>query len=188
MATELLEAVGKRIRERRMAAGLVLEQLADRSGVSTGALSQLERGVGNPSLGTLTQVAHALGTTLPMLLDIAPATSPLVRREERRRITLHDGDREGATYELLTPDLGRLLEVIWVETEPGNTTEGTPYAHAGEEVGVVIEGVSEVHVGDESYLLRAGDAISYPSTTPHWFRNPSSRRNKIIQVITPPTW
>jgi mannose-6-phosphate isomerase-like protein (cupin superfamily) len=55
-------------------------------------------------------------------------------------------------------------------------------------VGVVIEGVSEVHVGDESYLLRAGDAISYPSTTPHWFRNTSSRRNKIIQVITPPTW
>ena len=194
----MLEAVGRRIRERRIAVGLVLEQLAARSGVSTGALSQLERGVGNPSLGTLIQVAHALGTTVPMLLDIASATSPLVRREERRRITLHDGDQEGATYhdgdqegatyELLTPDLGRLLEVIWVETEPGNTTEGTPYVHAGQEVGVVIEGVSEVHVGDETHLLRAGDAISYLSTTPHWFRNPSSKRNKIIQVITPPTW
>ena len=188
MTTQLLEAVGRRIRERRIAVGLVLEQLAARSGVSTGALSQLERGVGNPSLGTLIQVAHALGTTVPMLLDIASATSPLVRREERRRITLHDGDQEGATYELLTPDLGRLLEVIWVETEPGNTTEGTPYVHAGQEVGVVIEGVSEVHVCDETYLLRAGDAISYLSTTPHWFRNPSSKRNKIIQVITPPTW
>ena len=198
MTTQLLEAVGRRIRERRIAVGLVLEQLAARSGVSTGALSQLERGVGNPSLGTLIQVAHALGTTVPMLLDIASATSPLVRREERRRITLHDGDQEGATYhdgdqegatyELLTPDLGRLLEVIWVETEPGNTTEGTPYVHAGQEVGVVIEGVSEVHVGDETYLLRAGDAISYLSTTSHWFRNPSSKRNKIIQVITPPTW
>lgn len=132
MTTQLLEAVGRRIRVRRIAVGLVLEQLAARSGVSTGALSQLERGVGNPSLGTLIQVAHALGTTVPMLLDIASATSPLVRREERRRITLHDGDQEdatyhdgdqeGATYELLTPDLGRLLEVIWVETEPGNTT------------------------------------------------------------------
>jgi transcriptional regulator with XRE-family HTH domain len=198
VTTQLLEAVGRRIRERRIAVGLVLEQLAARSGVSTGALSQLERGVGNPSLGTLIQVAHALGTTVPMLLDIASATSPLVRREERRRITLHDGDQEGATYhdgdqegatyELLTPDLGRLLEVIWVETEPGNTTEGTPYVHAGQEVGVVIEGVSEVHVGDETHLLRAGDAISYLSTTPHWFRNPSSKRNKIIQVITPPTW
>ncbi len=198
MTTQLLEAVGRRIRERRIAVGLVLEQLAARSGVSTGALSQLERGVGNPSLGSLIQVAHALGTTVPMLLDIASATSPLVRREERRRITLHDGDQEGATYhdgdqegatyELLTPDLGRLLEVIWVETEPGNTTEGTPYVHAGQEVGVVIEGVSEVHVGDETHLLRAGDAISYLSTTSHWFRNPSSKRNKIIQVITPPTW
>jgi len=198
VTTQLLEAVGRRIRERRIAVGLVLEQLAARSGVSTGALSQLERGVGNPSLGSLIQVAHALGTTVPMLLDIASATSPLVRREERRRITLHDGDQEGATYhdgdqegatyELLTPDLGRLLEVIWVETEPGNTTEGTPYVHAGQEVGVVIEGVSEVHVGDETHLLRAGDAISYLSTTPHWFRNPSSKRNKIIQVITPPTW
>jgi transcriptional regulator with XRE-family HTH domain len=198
VTTQLLEAVGRRIRERRIAVGLVLEQLAARSGVSTGALSQLERGVGNPSLGSLIQVAHALGTTVPMLLDIAPATSPLVRREERRRITLHDGDQEGATshdgdqegatYELLTPDLGRLLEVIWVETEPANTTEGTPYVHAGQEVGVVIEGVSEVHVGDETHLLRAGDAISYLSTTSHWFRNPSSKRNKIIQVITPPTW
>ena len=156
--------------------------------MSTGALSQLDRGVGNPSLGTLSQVAHALGTSLPQLLDTAPATSPLVRREERRRITLHDGADQGATYELLTPDLGRLLEVLWVETEAGHTTEGTPYVHAGEEVGVVIEGVSEVHVGGETYVLRAGDAVSYPSTTPHFFRNPSSKPNKIIQVVTPPTW
>ncbi len=188
MTTELLEAVGKRIRARRTSAGLTLEELAARAGVSTGALSQLERGVGNPSLGTLSQVAHALGTTLPTLLDTAPTVSPVVRRESRRRIALHDADQEGATYELLTPDLARLLEVIWVETEPGNSTEKTPFVHGGEEVGVVIEGVSEVHVGDETFLLRAGDAISYPSTTPHWFANPSGKRNKIIQIITPPTW
>ena len=39
---------------------LTLEQLASRSGISAGLLSQMERGQGNPSFNTLVQVAHAL--------------------------------------------------------------------------------------------------------------------------------
>lgn len=186
---ELLHELGERVRQLRKAGGLTLDQLGERSGVSIGTLSQLERGFGNPSLATLAQVAHALGTAVPSLLNIRPAVSPVVRRAERRRIGLHNGQvPDGAIYELLTPRLDRLLEAIWVETEPGHSTEETPFVHAGEEVGIVIEGVSEVHVGDEAYVLHKGDAITYSSMIPHWFRNPSNRRNKIIQIITPPTW
>ncbi|HLI23798.1 MAG TPA: helix-turn-helix domain-containing protein, partial [Acidimicrobiales bacterium] len=176
-ADDLTRGVGARVRQLRKARGFTLDQLVERSGVSIGTLSQLERGLANPSLAILAQVAHGLGTALPSLLDVPPAASPVVRRSQRTRLQLHDGASgdgtasEGVTYELLTPGADRLLEVLWVETEPGHSTESTPFVHAGEEVGIVIQGVSEVHVGDESYLLRRGDAISYASSIPHWFRN-----------------
>src|ERR1700748_2596001 len=45
-----------------------LETLAERSGVSTGLLSQIERGIGNPSFQTLLRVAHALDIPVAALL------------------------------------------------------------------------------------------------------------------------
>jgi transcriptional regulator with XRE-family HTH domain len=193
-ADDLTKGVGARVRLLRKARGLTLDQLVERCGVSIGTLSQLERGLANPSLAILAQVAHGLGTALPSLLDVPTGASPVVRRGERTRLQLHDGasgdgtTSEGVTYELLTPGVDRLLEVLWVETEPGHSTESTPFVHAGEEVGIVIQGVSEVHVGHETYVLHQGDAITYASSIPHWFRNPSRHRNKIVQIITPPTW
>lgn len=186
-----LIAVGEEIRRLRKQRDITLSQVAARSGVSLGALSQLERGLGNPGLELLARVAHALGVSVASLLASGPEPSPVVRRNERRRLTMHPGGRTEETegvFELLTPGLNHQLEVIWLEIPPGSSTDANPYVHAGEEVGITIEGVHEVHVGEETYLLEAGDAITYPSTVPHWYRNPGSGVMRAIWIITPPTW
>jgi transcriptional regulator with XRE-family HTH domain len=186
-----LEHVGAEIRRLRKQRGLTLEEMVERSAVSLGALSQLERGSGNPELGTLARVAHALGVSAASLLTSTPEQSPVVRRNERRRLTMHPqwgNDPVEEVYELLTPGLKHQLEVLWLEVPPGSSTQKTPYTHGGEEVGVVLEGVQEVHVGDEFYVLQAGDAITYPSTVPHWYHNPGPQTTRAIWIITPPTW
>ncbi len=186
-----LEQLGAEIRRLRKQRGLTLEQMVERSGVSLGALSQLERGYGNPALGTLARVAHALGVSAASLLTSTPERSPVVRRNERRRLTMHphSGDDLGeGVFELLTPGLNHQLEVLWLEVPPGSSTQETPYTHGGEEVGIVLEGVHEVHVGGELYVLQAGDAITYSSTVPHWYRNPGPQPTRAIWIITPPTW
>ena len=66
-----LEALGALLRAQRRAADLTLRDLSERTNVSNAYLSQLERGLHEPSLGVLTAIAAALGVPLDSLLTRA---------------------------------------------------------------------------------------------------------------------
>jgi transcriptional regulator with XRE-family HTH domain len=63
--------LGRAIAGRRKVRGLTQEQLAEAVGVSSEWVSQLERGVGAPSLEGLVRLAEALATDAPALLAAA---------------------------------------------------------------------------------------------------------------------
>jgi transcriptional regulator with XRE-family HTH domain len=63
-----LEALGAYIRAQRVAAGLSLRDLAERTDISNAYLSQVERGLHEPSLTVLRAVGLALGVSLDALL------------------------------------------------------------------------------------------------------------------------
>src|SRR5215472_11202130 len=67
--SELLAAVGARVRALRESQGLTQRNLADKSGVSARFLAQLEAGDGNISLERFDAVARALATSPAALLD-----------------------------------------------------------------------------------------------------------------------
>ena len=56
--------IGGKIKQLRMKNGLTLEELAERSELTKGFLSQLERNLTSPSIATLEDILEALGTTL----------------------------------------------------------------------------------------------------------------------------
>lgn len=186
-AEQLMSTVGSQLRTLRKMRELTIEALSARSGVSIGLISQIERGRGNPSFNTLVQMAHALEVPIGRLFHTADETSPLVRADERRSLDMH-GSSGDATHELMSPDLNGALEAVWIEAPPGYDTSDTPFAHPGEEFGVVIQGHHEVFLDGVRYELGPGDSITYPSTTPHWYRNPGPETVKAIWVITPPTF
>ena len=90
--------------------------------------------------------------------------------------------------QLLTPDLERKLEVTLSVWKPGYTTGPEPYAHAGEEFGLVLEGRFEVTVGDATFRLETGDTIYFPSHLPHRSRVLGRRPATTLWVITPPSF
>ncbi|HLU54859.1 MAG TPA: XRE family transcriptional regulator [Pseudonocardia sp.] len=185
----MLGEVGNQVRSLRKEAGLTLERLAELSGLSTGIVSQIERGLANPSFGTLVQLAHGLGIPVGALFQVSDRhRSPVVRKSERRRLEGHGIVDDGGRYELLTPDLTGALEATWVETPPGYDSSANPYRHQGEEFGLVLSGRKDVYLDGVRYELGPGDSIRYPSTTPHWYVNPGDEVCKAIWVITPPTW
>jgi transcriptional regulator with XRE-family HTH domain len=72
-----------RLRERRK---FSQEELAHRAGLHSTYVSQLERGLRNPSLDVLNRLASSLNVTLPrMLSDLPDGTQPLKRKEKRGR-------------------------------------------------------------------------------------------------------
>ncbi|WP_193318539.1 helix-turn-helix domain-containing protein [Nonomuraea phyllanthi] len=186
----MLGAVGSRLRSLRKERGFTLERLGELSGLSTGIISQVERGLANPSFTTLVQLAHGLGIPVGGLFQTEEETRPpVVRRSERRRLGGHGVDMNSeSVYELLTPDLSGALEVTWVETRPGHDTSATPFTHRGEEVGVVLSGRTHVYLDGVRYELGPGDSIRYPSTVPHWYVNPGDEVCTAIWVSTPPSW
>ena len=56
--------IGYKIKQLRIQKGLTLEELASRSELTKGFLSQLERNLTSPSISTLSDILEALGTSL----------------------------------------------------------------------------------------------------------------------------
>jgi transcriptional regulator with XRE-family HTH domain len=173
--------LGSQLQQLRQKEGLTLEKLSEESGVSVGLLSQLERGIGNPSFATLLKIAHGLDVPISLFFQgMDQPSDPVVRKDQRQKLAL---ESTNVVYELLTPDLNRALEFLWVELAPGESTER--FHHVGEESGLVLQGTLEVHLGDKIYVLEEGDSISFRSNIPHWHRNPGQERMICVWVATP---
>lgn len=116
---EALAHAGAMLRKLRRERGLTVESLAAAAGISAGSISQLERGMGNPSFSTLFKLAYNLQVSLG-IFDPADATGrKVVRKHERRRLQLAG---EALTYELLTPDLQGDLQVLISKIPRSSTT------------------------------------------------------------------
>jgi transcriptional regulator with XRE-family HTH domain len=176
--------LGERLRELRQSKGLTLKQLAERAEVSAGLLSQIENGTTDPSLATLRKLSEVFEEEIASLF--AEPNAPLVhvsRPGERKRIS---APRGAIVYERLTPGRGD-LEVLHAELAPGDTSSSEPRGHASTECVVVLTGTVRIDVGDESYDLVAGEAITFDSRLPHRFTNASDAAASITVSVTPPT-
>jgi transcriptional regulator with XRE-family HTH domain len=178
-------ALGRRIRALRVQRRLTLKDVADKAGITPSALSQIERDRSNPTLGSLKAIASALGTTIGQLFPASAAPDrAVVRPAERKRLS----PRRGIVYELLTPDLAGQIEFILSTYEPRATTGDEGFAYPGEQCGLVLEGVAQVHLGDTVHTLAAGDSIRFDCSVPHRIVNAGRGRLKCIWAIIPPTF
>ncbi|MHA3723420.1 helix-turn-helix domain-containing protein [Leucobacter sp. HY1910] len=184
-----IERIGRAIHQARHTRGLSVEALAKQAGISIGSLSQLERGIGNPSVMLLKRLADALSVSLARLIDVSTPPARVVRVDQRQPaqgVTSHD-IVDGERYTYLAEGEDHFLTAVWMETQPGHSTEHSPYSHPGEEFGIVLRGRKEVHVGDICYELGPGDSIIFASSQPHWYRNISDEPVVSIWVTTSPT-
>lgn len=182
------DQLGQIVRTQRVAAGLSLNALSAASGVSSGLLSQIERGNGNPSYNTLIKLAHTLGIGVGEFFggpEPEPKLAGLVRADARRRLLLSEHDM---VYELLTPSMHGRLGMIRAQMAAGWSNEAVPFLHEGEECIVIVEGELVVVVGSERYELSLGDSLTYDASMPHWYANVTDRPAVLIGAMTPPSF
>ena len=182
-----LAEIGRRLRDLRRRRALTLQALSEESGVSTGMLSQMERGVSAPSIRTLQRVAEALEVPIGWFFSDAPSSSGappwVLRRPDRRVLSL---GANGVTKELLAPAGDGAIELLYVTLEPGGSSGPTAYTHAGEDAGLVLEGSLRVEVDGQTCILVAGDAFRFKSALPHRFENAAPARTVVLWAVTPP--
>jgi len=175
---------GRRVRQLRTDRGLSLREASRRSGLSVSFLSAIERDAAGASVATLHRLTEAYGVTMLDLFDGRRATSHRVRPAERPSLDL---DGSGVRIEQLALGSARLEPQLFL-LAPGSTSEGA-YAHDGEEFLYVLEGGLTFWIGaDERYRLRTGDALTFPSTLPHRWRNRAGGETRLLWINTPPTF
>jgi transcriptional regulator with XRE-family HTH domain len=183
-----IQKIGREIRGLRKARSLTLSELAEKSGLSIGYLSLLERDRATPSINALHAISRALGVTISWFFDAnaAPVEERgfVVRRGRRRRLEFS----AGIVDELLSPSLEGSLELLASRFPPGASSGDAPYTHVGEEAGVVVRGMLELWVDGKHFVLKAGDSFGFPSSLPHRYWNPGREETEVIWAITPPSY
>ncbi|UFJ41849.1 cupin domain-containing protein [Brevibacillus humidisoli] len=177
------ELIGSKIRQYRRKMGLTVVELAARIGLSQSALSQIERGLVNPSLDTLWKLSYYLEIPVfSFFKDISPSKVHITRREEQKVMTmLHPN----VLYRLISPALDGKCEMFELIVKPGEVKHLPQLAHQGEECGYLIEGRLEVLIEDKVYQLEKGDSIYFDSTLEHKFYNPEETDAVGIWVMFP---
>lgn len=186
-------SIGERLAELRKEHRYSIRKLAEKAGVSASLVSDVERGKVEPSITTLKRLSDALGTTLTFFFsEPAEERSRVVRAAER--VVLRGSDnsseassdnRKGVRFELASPEHAEGIEAIYGRYEVGASLGDEPVTHEGEEWGMVLSGRLKVWVGDEIHFLDPGDAIWYPSTTPHRMENVADGPTEYIWIDTP---
>jgi len=173
--------LGAALRERRLADGLTLVELAERVGLSQPFLSQIENGRARPSMSSLARLATALGTTpQAMFGGTSVAAEPTLARASSADVTTIETDGESLRRLLLPGDAPfHVIELIGLATEFLE-----PWQHHGFEALYVLAGPIEVEVDGTVSTLATGDFLSYPSHLPHRYRSALGAAAKVLLIET----
>jgi transcriptional regulator with XRE-family HTH domain len=165
------ERLGGRVKALRRDAGLTLDELAERAGVSRAMLSKLERGEKNPTLVVAARVAEGLGVTLTQLIETQERGAVVVIPRGARRV-MRD-PRTGFERQAISPAAtGSSVELVYNVVPEGSTSGEFPPHRKGVEEHVVVErGRLRAVLGGEEYVLEAGDAVYFEADAPHRFDN-----------------
>ena len=175
--------IGKRIRQLRTQNGLTLEELASRTELTKGFLSQLERNLASPSIQTLEDITEALGTTMAKFFA-EDTDKQIVFTPEDAFID----ERENEIIHWIVPSAQKnRMEPILVEIKPGSSTSVID-PHDGEEFGYVLSG--RIFLNRENskkgYALKKGDNFCISGKEAHWLENKGNQTAAVLWISTPP--
>ncbi|MDD4075796.1 MAG: XRE family transcriptional regulator [Eubacteriales bacterium] len=177
--------IGDRIKRRRIRLGLTQEELAARTELSKGFISQLERNLNSPSIATLMDILEALGTNLADFFASESESKVVFTGED---VFVKENEAGGYSISWLVSNAQKnALEPILVTLQSGCETERDD-PHEGEEFGYVLSGTVVLHLGERKFRVRRGESFSFKSAQEHYLKNNGKKQATILWVSTPPSF
>jgi len=152
--------VGTQVKRWRTERGLTLANVADRSGLNVGYLSQIENDKASPSLTCLASISDALRVPISWFLIEEVPEPQVVRRADRPVHEMGLG-----RVELVDGGASRDISVIEVTGQPGGRVGA--HAHAGDEHHLVLRGRFRMTQGDHVVEIEPGDYVRWDGSIPH---------------------
>ncbi|QKG83979.1 cupin domain-containing protein [Kroppenstedtia pulmonis] len=164
---------GFKLRTIRQQKGLTMRQLAEESGVSTGQISQIERGQVIPTLVLFWRLCKVLDVPLNYFFDEDNEHHEeewiILRKNERTEIHFPNSN---VVYHMLLPHNRGNMDFLLIEIQPGEVHDKEfQVSHGGEECGYVLKGQLTILLDQKKVVLEEGDSIYFESSIPHRFIN-----------------
>lgn len=169
----MLDAVGPRLRALRTQRNVTLAEASAATGISVSTLSRLESGQRKPTLELLLPIARLHQIPLEELIDAPETGDP--------RIHLKPHVHEWGTALPLTRRAGGIQAFKMVL--PGGTGNEVPdpQSHEGYDWMYILNGKLRLVLGENDFILKAGEAAEFDTRTPHWF---ASATNEPVELLT----
>lgn len=177
-------AIGLKILEMRKKRGFSIREFSKVVDLSAALISQVERGLANPSLNTLRMIAEGLGIPLyTLFIDEIQHELLILRKEDRQSV---ERSPDNVVFDLLSPDYMKSnVELLWAVLNPKTETTEGYMLHEKEEFAIVMKGTVWVVIDNEEYELYVGDTVRLLPRMKHKFRNDTDEPVEVLYILAP---
>ncbi|HSC83242.1 MAG TPA: XRE family transcriptional regulator [Pseudomonas sp.] len=178
-----IEGLAILVRDLRKHKNVTLNELAERIGRSVGFLSQVERGLSQPTVADLTAISEALGVPTTYFYNLSKRREVRwVTRPGERRTLYYAG---GITDELASPSISGGFSMLESHLEPGASSGEGHLNDSSEQGGFVLDGELTVWYGDdaEPVTLQANDSFQLPPHAKFRYANLTESPTRVLWVF-----
>lgn len=183
---KLKKIIGKKLKAIRLGRNLTIQELANRSGVSSNMISRVERGLTIPSVEILMKLARVFEKSVDYFVEEVNTTYEVVYSSPGKRDATVYEDESNMRTESFTSGLRDPQFSAFYCTIPYGGKSGVANMyHPGDELIYLLHGRMRVKIIDDIYLLNAGDSLSFKSHLPHSWENVGDGEAQVIWTLSP---
>lgn len=159
-----------------------LKQFSEQSGLSTALISELERGIGNPTIKVLDIISKVIDIPISLMLEEEVNNQDLVLSKERRNsITINNSVM---LYDMLIESpINSNIKMYASTIQPqSQSNPNFSYHYLNEEIVYVVEGEVRVVFENEVILLKEEDTLRILPGRGHIIQNVTNKEAKVIFV------
>lgn len=177
--------IGKKLKTTRLKNDMTIQELAERSKVSSNMISRIERGLTIPSVEILMKLAGAFGMSINFFVEEAEKGSTIIHTpkgggepifffEDKHQIT-------SLTQGIRDPSFSVFVDTLEQDCNSGDGG----MVHTGEEFAMVLKGKMEFIIEGDRFLLEEGDSLTFKASLPHSWCNLFPGQTKVLWVVAP---
>jgi transcriptional regulator with XRE-family HTH domain len=177
--------IGKKLKSTRLKNDMTIQDLAERSHVSSNMISRIERGLTIPSVEILMKLADAFGMSINFFVEEAEKGMTVVHtRKGKGEPIFFFEDKHQITS--LTQGLRDPTFTVFYDTlEEGCSSGDGVMVHNGEEFALVVKGQVEFFIEGDCFLLEEGDSLTFKASLPHRWHNRHAGQTIVMWVVSP---
>lgn len=177
---EINKSIGENLKAIRKHRELTIDQLSTASGVSKSMISEIERGIRNPSITILWNLANALKKPLNYFLKEGNQQGPAIYKVND--CSSVSGEQHWI-YPLMGFDEDKKFEIYFTEYVPHSQTEESVHYKGVEEYALISSGSITLVMDDQEYAVKEGEVIHFTGDKPHYYKNKEDETAKAFVLM-----